>query len=75
MRRRLGLVVCLEGPDAFGHARLASGLGGRTNARHSAVLGAWRQVFVEAGGQVPDCNVERLLGIHIFQFPRMTHED
>ena len=31
------------------------------NARHTTVTAAWRQVFVEAGGAVPDRNVERLL--------------
>ena len=59
MRRRLGLAVVLEGPDRFGHARVASVLGGRTNARHTAVGAAWRQVFFEAGGSVPDRNIER----------------
>ena len=31
------------------------------HARHSAVVAAWRQVMVEAGGNIPDRNVERLL--------------
>ena len=30
-------------------------------ARHSSLLAAWRQVFLEAGAQVPQRNVERLL--------------
>ena len=61
MRLRLGLAACLDGPDPFGYGRLADNLGGRTNARHTAVVAAWRQVFVEAGGEVPDRNVERML--------------
>ena len=31
------------------------------HARHSAVVAGWRQVMVEAGGNIPDRNVERLL--------------
>ena len=31
------------------------------HARHSLLVAAWRQVFVEAGGSVPDRNVERCL--------------
>ena len=31
------------------------------HARHTSMVAAWRQVFVEAGGEVPDRNVERLL--------------
>ena len=61
MRMRLGLAVCLDGPDPHGYHRLADNLGGRTNARHKVVVASWRQVFVEAGGEVPDRNVERLL--------------
>ena len=30
-------------------------------ARHSGLLTAWRQVFTEAGGHVPDRNIERML--------------
>ena len=30
-------------------------------SRHTELMAAWRQVFREAGGQVPDRNVERLL--------------
>ena len=61
VRRRLGLAVCIDGPDPHGHRRLAESLEGRMHARHKAVVAAWRQVFVEAGGSVPDRNVERLL--------------
>ena len=34
---------------------------GRNHARHRALVQAWRQVFLEAGGSVPRRNVERLL--------------
>eukprot|EP00973_Karenia_brevis_P062953 8750531-Karenia_brevis.AAC.1 len=61
MRRRLGLVVNFEGPDPHGHRRLADNTGARLNARHTTMVAAWRQVFTEAGGQVPDRNVERML--------------
>ena len=61
MRRRLGMAVVIEGPDPHGHRRLADNTGGRLNARHTVLISAWRQVFVEAGGQVPDRNVERML--------------
>ena len=61
VRARLGLAVCVDGPDAHGHRRLADSMGGRTHARHTAMIAAVRQVLVEAGGQVPDRNVERLL--------------
>ena len=61
LRLRLGLATCFDGPDPFGYRRLAENLGGRTNARHKTLIAAWRQVFLEAGGEVPDRNVERLL--------------
>ena len=61
MRRRLGMPVRIEGPDVHGHRRLAESIGGSTNVRHTSMIAAWRQVFVEAGGQVPDRNVERML--------------
>jgi len=61
MRMRLGLAICVDGPDGHGYYRLADGTGGRTHARHKVVIAAWRQVFLEAGGEVPDRNVERLL--------------
>ena len=61
VRRRLGLAVCYQGPDAHGYRRLADNTGARLNVRHTALIAAWRQVFVEAGGQVPDRNIERLL--------------
>ena len=63
MRRRLGLTVFFEGPDPHGHRRLADNLGARLNARHTTLIAAWRQVFAEAGGQVPDRNVERMLSM------------
>ena len=34
---------------------------GGTNARHSTMIAAWRQVLTEAGGLIPRRNVERLL--------------
>jgi len=61
IRFRLGLAILYEGPDAHGFRRLADNRGGRLNARHNGMLAGWRQVFVEAGGAVPDRNVERLL--------------
>ena len=61
IRGRLGLAVTIDGPDPHGHRRLAESLGGRTHARHTTAVAAWRQVFVEAGGEVPDRNVERML--------------
>ena len=61
MRRRLGLAVAFEGPDPHGHRRLADNLGARLNARHTVLIAAWRQIFAEAGGQVPDRNIERML--------------
>eukprot|EP00973_Karenia_brevis_P014023 1905086-Karenia_brevis.AAC.1 len=61
MRRRLGLAVVIDGPDTHGHRRLADNTGARLNTRHTMLVAAWRQVFYEAGGQVPDRNVERLL--------------
>ena len=61
VRMRLGLAICLDGPDAHGYSRLADSTGGRTHARHSRAITAWRQVFVEAGGEIPDRNQERLL--------------
>ena len=61
MRHRLGIAVTIDGPDPHGHRRLVESVGGCTSARHTAMKAAWRQVFVEAGGQVPDRNVERML--------------
>ena len=57
----MGIAVTCDGPDPHGHALLASGIGGRTQSRHTEVVGAWRQVFTEAGGMVPDRNMERML--------------
>ena len=61
MRRRLGLAIAFEGPDSHGHGCLTTNIDGRLNFRHTAWLTGWRQVLVEAGGQVPDRNVERTL--------------
>ena len=73
MRRRLGLAVVFEGPDPHGHRRLADNLGARLNARHDVLVAGWRQVFVEAGGQVPDRNVERVLSnTHVPTWPGDT---
>ena len=70
LRRRLGLCVdcdaghcegCGRGLDAHGFHRTTCTRTGRNHARHRGVVDAWRQVFQEAGGHVPDRNVERLL--------------
>ena len=61
VKRRLGLPIKFEGWDRHGHYNLAIALGGRTQARHTTMIAAWRQVFNEAGGHVPDRNIERLL--------------
>jgi len=70
MRRRLGLPIeglaercegCRAPLDPYGHHRLACTRTGRLHARHRGLVAAWRQVFAEAGGQVPRRNVERLL--------------
>ena len=74
VRRRLGIGVACDGPDPHGHTRLAQGIGGRTHARHTKVLTAWRQVFIEARGIVPDKNVERMLSRTHVPVP-MTNED
>ena len=61
VKHRLGLAVLFDGGDSHGHYNLARSEGGRTNARHTGLVHVWRQIFIEAGGQVPDRNVERLL--------------
>ena len=61
MKYRLGVAINFEGPDCHGHFQLASSEGGRSHARHTSLINAWRQIFVEAGGQVPNRNIERLL--------------
>ena len=61
VRFRLGVAVHFDGPDPHGFRRLADNRGGRLNARHTGMLTAWRQVLVEAGAQIPERNVERLL--------------
>ena len=61
VRRRLGIAVVYANGEAHGHDAFADNMGGRLNARHSYLLAAWRQVFYEAGGAVPDNNVERML--------------
>ena len=60
MRRRLGTAACCDGPDQHGHDRIAQ-RGSAMNARHTLLVKAWRQVFTEAGGRVPDRNCERML--------------
>ena len=47
--------------DAHGHHRVSCTRTARLHARHRTLVTAWRQVFQEAGGQVPTRNVERLL--------------
>ena len=61
VRRRLGIACVMDGPDVHGHGRLAEGTGGGWQGRHTELVAAWRQVFREAGGQVPDRNIERCL--------------
>ena len=61
MCRRLGVAVTFEASDPHGHQLLADGQGGRLHTRHREMVAAWRQVLQEAGGIVPDKNVERLL--------------
>ena len=61
MKRRLGMAISFEGPDAHGYASLTTNVGGRLNARHTSWLESWRQVFGEAGGRIPDRNRERML--------------
>ena len=60
MRRRLGIGVCFDGADPHGHSRVAA-RGAQMNARHSTLVSAWRQVMTEAGGHIPQRNVERML--------------
>ena len=61
VRRRLGIGVICEGGDPHGHAKLTTNNNARLNSRHTWMVSAWRQVFTEAGGLIPDRNVERLL--------------
>ena len=70
MRRRLGLgldggAVSCEGCgrelDLHGHHRVACTRTGRIHARHRTLVAAWQQVLQEAGGVIPDRNVERML--------------
>eukprot|EP00959_Pyramimonas_sp_CCMP1952_P253334 5292949-Pyramimonas_sp.AAC.1 len=61
MCRRLGVAVTFDGPDPHGHAHLSNGTHGRLHSRHNEMVCAWRQVLQEAGGAIPDSNVERLL--------------
>ena len=61
MRRRLGIAISFEGPDPHGHGSLTTNEEARLNARHTSWLVGWRQVMTEAGGNVPDRNVERML--------------
>jgi len=61
VRRRLGIGVLFEGDDPHGHSRMTDNRHGRLNARHTWMVAAWRQVFTESGGLIPDRNVERTL--------------
>ena len=61
MWRRLGLAIPFEGPDTHGLSSLATNIGARFHARHTRWLSSWRQVLSEAGGHLPDRNVERML--------------
>ena len=61
MRRRLGIAVVHDVADVHGHSCFGDNTNGRLNIRHNCVLAAWRQVYYEAGGAVPDRNVERML--------------
>ena len=60
IRRRLGIAACWDGPDPHGHTRVAA-RGANMNARHRDMNAAWRQVLSEAGGLLPQRNVERIL--------------
>ena len=61
VRRRLGIACVFDGPDPHGHGRLTEAAGGGFHGRHSELVAAWRQVFQEAGGHIPDRNIERML--------------
>ena len=71
MRFRLGMSVprepalrcegCRQLLDSKGYHRVTCGRTARLHVRHRGLVNAWRQVFLEAGGQVPKRNVERLL--------------
>ena len=61
IRRRLGIGVLFDGGDSHGHSLVTTNQQGRLNSRHTTVLVAWRQVLTEAGGLIPDRNVERLI--------------
>eukprot|EP00959_Pyramimonas_sp_CCMP1952_P058816 1228414-Pyramimonas_sp.AAC.1 len=61
VRKRLDIVVVFDGPEPRGCASLRSNKEGRLITRHAEVLAGWRQILVEAGGSIPDRNVERQL--------------
>ena len=61
VRRRLGVACCVDGPDPHGHYRLAEGTDSKLHTRHTEMVAAWRQIFQETGGHVPDRNIERML--------------
>ena len=70
LRRRLGLASladnftcegCGSKIDKHGFHWMACNRTGRNHWRHRALLQAWRQIFYEAGGQIPDRNIERML--------------
>ena len=78
LRLRLGVELpsvagscenCRGKLDGFGYHRLVCTRSGRAHARHRELVHAWRQVFVEAGGQVPRRNVERLLRDTLVRVP------
>ena len=74
MKRWLGLAVCWDGPDVHGHAHIAT-RGAGMSARHTVMIAAWRQIFIEAGGKMPDHNRERYYNIPTFRFHLQTHDD
>ena len=61
IRRRLGIGVLCDGPVPHGHAKMTTNHNARLVTRHTWMVSAWRQVFTEAGGFIPDRNVERML--------------
>ena len=47
--------------DRYGHHRTTCMRTGRVQGRHRHLVSAWRRVFAEAGVNIPDRNVERML--------------
>ena len=58
---KAGVGSCFWWPRSTWSLSTADNLGARLNARHTVLIAAWRQIFAEAGGQVPDRNIERML--------------